>query len=196
MRTILCSLLLVATGSATAILPAAGQSSKPSPHTVDLAVTYDAQRRNLVSGASFWQQGGGAELSASLFHGFGAAIRFTAGSASNINNTGIGLTTYTTVAGPRYTFSPRRNRARYAVFAEGLAGESSATNSVFPQNGTVSSTANSFAAQVGGGVDIHLTHRLAVRAVEASWVRTAFPNATTSVQNTLQLGAGIVLRIH
>jgi len=168
----------------------AAQSHR-STHEVDLAVTYDAQRRNLTSGTSFWEQGGGAELSASLFHGLGVAASFTAGSISNVNGTGIGLTTFTTVAGPRYTWS----RRKLAVFGEGLAGESSATNSAFPQNGTVSSTANSFASQVGGGVDFHVSHRLAVRAFQASWVRTAFPNATTNAQNTLQVGAGVVLRL-
>lgn len=35
----------------------------------------------------------------------------------------------------------------------------------------------------------------ASRLLEASWLRTEFENATTDVQNNLQLGAGIVFRI-
>jgi hypothetical protein len=52
---------------------------------------------------------------------------------------------------------------------------------------------NSFALQVGGGVDMRIAHRFAVRAIQADWIRTQFPNGVTNVQNTLRLGAGVVL---
>ena len=190
MRGIFCSLLFLLAGTASA-RPLPAQSAKPPAHEVDLAVSYNAQRRDLNNGGNFWEQGGSAELSANLFHGFGAAAVVSGGRAVNIGGTAVNLTTITTTFGPRYTFS----RRRLAIFGEGMVGESNALDTIFPATGGAISSANSFAAQAGGGIDFRVSHRFAVRALQASWLRTQFPNATTNVQNTLQLGAGIVLRL-
>jgi peptidoglycan-associated lipoprotein len=45
---------------------------------------------------------------------------------------------------------------------------------------------------MGGGMDIDLTPRIAVRVLQADWLRTQLPNGASNVQNSLQLGAGIV----
>ena len=55
-------------------------------------------------------------------------------------------------------------------------------------------SANSFAAQVGGGIDYRLANRFAIRVLDAAWSRTQLPNSTDNVQNNLRLGAGVVLR--
>jgi hypothetical protein len=47
---------------------------------------------------------------------------------------------------------------------------------------------------MGGGMNIALSPRIALRAVQANWLRTQLPNATTNVQNNLDLGAGVVVR--
>ena len=47
---------------------------------------------------------------------------------------------------------------------------------------------------VGGGLDVRLNHRFALRALRASYLRTQFPNTTTNVQNSLSLSAGVVMR--
>jgi hypothetical protein len=47
---------------------------------------------------------------------------------------------------------------------------------------------------IGGGVNVALRHRLALRAFEADWLRTQLPDGTTNVQNNLRLGAGLVFR--
>ena len=39
-----------------------------------------------------------------------------------------------------------------------------------------------------------LAYHVAVCVVEASWMRTQLPNSEANVQNSLQLGAGLVLR--
>jgi hypothetical protein len=85
------------------------------------------------------------------------------------------------------------------VFCEGLAGETNAFHSLFsvgsgpvgsPNAGTTTS-ANALAVETGGGLDIRLSRRFAVRAIRAS-LRTQLPNTSTNVQNNLNLGAGIV----
>jgi hypothetical protein len=44
-------------------------------------------------------------------------------------------------------------------------------------------------------MDIRLSKHLAVRALEAGWLRTQFPNAGSNVQNNLTLGGGVVFRL-
>jgi len=134
---------------------------------------------------------GGGELSADLYRGFGAVAAITINYTANINGSGVNLTTYTPAFGPRYTWSHRK----VAIFGEGLVGVSEG-KSIFPSPSGAVTTANSLAAQVGGGVDLRLSKNIAVRPFQASWLRTQFPNATTNVQNSLQLGAGIVFRLN
>jgi hypothetical protein len=189
MRTLLRNLLLW--GAATTLTTSSLLGQAPAPrHEVDLAVTYLAQRSNFTPGQFFWRQGGTFELSAEAYHGFGIAMNIAGSEASNIQGTGIDLNTLTTTFGPRYTW----HRHKVAVFGQGLIGESHAWNSFFPQTGGAVTDANTFALQVGGGVDLHIGRHFAVRPIQADWVRTQFPNATTNIQNNLRLGAGIVLR--
>jgi len=58
--------------------------------------------------------------------------------------------------------------------------------------GGANDSADSLALYAGGGVNVHLKNRLALRAIEANWLRTQMPNATTNVQNNLRLGAGLI----
>ncbi len=185
-------LLLGATTLAASTTLLWGQAPNSRPE-VDVAVTYAAQRSNITPGDFFWRQGGTAELSAELFHGFGFAVNFAGAEASDIVSTGINLDTLTITAGPRYAWRP--SSQRFSVFGQGLVGESHGWNSLFPKAGAAVSSADSLALQVGGGVDFRVGQRLAVRPIQADWVRTQFPNATTNVQNDLRLGAGVVLRI-
>jgi hypothetical protein len=145
---------------------------------VDLAVTYTAQYSNLVSDPTFWHQGGSIELSTQTYRGFG-------------------LSMVTATFGPRYTWYRPIGGARkksLAIFGQGLIGEAHGFNSYFPTASASLTDYNSFALQVGGGVDIGLSRHFAVRAFQADWLRTYFPNSTTNIQNTFRIGAGIVLR--
>ena len=107
----------------------------------------------------------------------------------------------TAVFGMRYTVA--FHSGRYVVFGEGLAGETNAFHSLFsagsgpvgsPNTGTTTS-ANAFAVETGGGLDIRLSRRFAVRAIRASYLHTQLPKTSTNVQNNLSLGAGIVFRL-
>ena len=194
MRNVLCSFIFWATfaqaGAGFAQTMASAPSAPPA-HEIDVAFMYSSQGRQGTGGNTFWAQGGSVELSADVYRGFGVAVDFTVGHASNMNGSGINLTTFTPTVGPRYTWSHRK----LSIFGEGLVGVSDASSGIFPAAGGAQMTARSFAAQVGGGVDLHLSSHIAVRPIEASWLRTQFPNGTTNVQNTLQLGAGVVFRL-
>jgi hypothetical protein len=39
-----------------------------------------------------------------------------------------------------------------------------------------------------------LSRHLAVRALDAAWLHTQLPNATTNAQNNVRLGPGVVFR--
>jgi opacity protein-like surface antigen len=184
MRATVCILL-----SAVAMTANAQASSKHQE--IDLAVTYSAEYSNLTSGSNFWRQGGGIEFSAEAFHGLGVAANVTGTHINTAVNSGVPLTTITTTFGPRYMWSKRK----FVVFSQGLIGESHGTEGIFPSTTGTLDEWNSFALQVGGGVDIRIAHHFAVRAIQADWIRTQFPNGATNVQNTLRLGAGIVLRL-
>jgi hypothetical protein len=193
MRTLLHTLLLmgalVAAGSVTEAQATVPQTARE----VDLAVTYTAERSNLVSNPIFWRQGAAFALSAELFHGFGVGLNINGGRVSNINGTGINLTSITTTFGPRYQWSPKSGR--FALFGEGLIGESHGLDGVFPSASGALTDYDTFATQVGGGVDLRVGHRFAVRPLQVDWIRTQFPNGTTNVQNSLRFGAGVVLRL-
>lgn len=184
------NLLLLGAATTLSTSPLCGQAPAPRQE-VDLAVTYLAQRSNLTPGQFFWRQGGSAELSAEAYHGFGIAMNIAGSQSTNIKGTGVDLDTLTTTFGPRYTW----HRRKLAVFGQGLIGESHAWNSLFPATGGATSRFDTFALQVGGGVDLRLSRHFSVRPIQADWIRTEFPNDTTNVQNNLRLGAGIVLRI-
>jgi len=164
---------------------------------VDLAVTYTAQHSNLVSNPTFWQQGGSVELSSQTYRGFGIAANIAGTNVGNAASSGTGLSMVTATFGPRYTWYRPTGAGRkwsLAIFGQGLIGEAHGFNSYFPTAAGPLTDYNSFALQVGGGVDIGLSRHFAVRAFQADWLRTQFPNSTTNIQNTFRVGAGLVLR--
>jgi peptidoglycan-associated lipoprotein len=192
MRITLRTLLL--TGAITWIsATASGQAtSAPEPHELDLTFTYSPQFSNLVNGPNFWLQGGALDLSAEFYHGLSIVSNIAGERASNISSSGVDLTMVTATFGPRYTWAPKE---KFAVFGHGLIGEAFGLDSVFPSLGGAQTDFNTLALQVGGGVDLRLSKHFGLRAVQADWVRTQFPNSTTNVQNNLRLGAGIVFRL-
>ncbi len=176
---------------------AVATSSTPGHQEVDLAVTYTAQYSNLVSDPTFWHQGGSIELSTQTYRGFGIAANIAGTQIGNAANSGVGLSMVTATFGPRYTWYKPIGGARkksVAIFGQGLIGEAHGFNSYFPTAAGSLTDYNSFALQVGGGLDIGLSRHFAVRAFQADWVRTQFPNSTTNIQNTFRIGAGVVVR--
>ena len=83
-----------------------------------------------------------------------------------------------------------------------MAGISNGFHSLFSEgsgpvgsvNAGTTSSSNALAVDVGGGLDVQLNRRFAVRAFRASYLRTQFPNTTTNVQNSFSLSAGVVVR--
>ena len=168
------------------VLPA-----QPQRH-LDVAVTYDATRSNAAYSNSFWMQGGSVQLHAQFYHGLGIVADIAGSHASNIGTGGVGPGLVTATFGPRYTWTPARSRI--SLFGQGLIGEANGFDSVFPSPSGVNSSTNGLALLIGGGVNVTMTRHLALRGLDADWLRTELPNGSSNIQNNLRLGAGVVLR--
>lgn len=200
MRNTLRVLLLMGAAALT-VFPIRGQQTSAAPsqghhwtgQEVDFAFTYVPMRSNQTSTAEFWSQGAGFELSSDFYRGFGLAIDINGSHVNNINGTGVNLNTVNSVFGPRYAWAPHSHR--YSAFGQALVGESHGFDSVFTNPAGAQTSASSLALEVGGGFDLNVGRHLAVRPVQANWLRTQFDNGNTDVQNNLRLGAGVVLRL-
>jgi hypothetical protein len=186
--TLLGMALLMATSSAWGQKPEVKRAH--AFRSIDLAVTYDAARSNTVPGSNFWMQGGSAQLHLPLPHGLGAVADVAGLHTGSMYSGGAGLDLVTVTFGPRYTWNPAHHT--YSLYAQVLEGVGHGMNSVFPDYGGSHSSRSSLALQAGGGVNVSISPRLSVRAIEAGWLRTELPNATNDAQNTLRLGAGLI----
>lgn len=166
---------------------AQSQSSLPQSH-LDVAITYGAMRPGGKS--SFWMQNGGVQLHGQFWRGLGTVADIGRMHTANVNGSGVGLDLVTATFGPRYTWQPAHRRE--SLFGQFLIGQAFGFHSVFPSASGASKDAYGMALQVGGGIDCPLSHHFALRAIEASWVRTELPNSGANVQNSLRLGAGAV----
>jgi len=175
------------------------QSSKrqnaqlPDNPALDVAVTYSATFSDLITTSSFWMQGGSAQIHGRFYRGLGSVADIAGMHIANINSTGVGLDLVTATFGLRYTWSP--SHTRYSLYGQGLVGEAFGMNSVFPGTAGATPTADSLAVKTGGGLNINVKRRIAVRAFEADYLRTQLPNSTDNVQNNLTICAGFVVRL-
>ncbi len=167
--------------------------TRPAYGSIDVAVIYNPMMANVVSGSSFWMQGGSVQVHGQFWRGLGIVADVSGlHSASSGGSSDVGLDMVTATFGPRYTWSPAHRR--YAVFGQALVGEANGMNSVFPSLAGANDSADSLALNLGGGVNYSLRHHVALRALEADWLRTQMPNASTGVQNNLRLGAGLIFK--
>lgn len=188
-KTVLPALLLTGAMTTASLAQNAPAPRQPS---LELAFTYTATASKPVNGSDFWMQGGGAQIHGQFYGGWGVVADLSGAHSANINASGVGLDLVTGTFGPRYTWTPARGR--YSLYGEGLVGEAWGMNSVFPNPAGANTVANSLAVKAGGGVNVNLARHLALRAIEAHYLRTQLPNGNANVQNNLQLGAGVVLR--
>lgn len=168
-------------------------SEIPAPARLDVAVTYNPVLANVTTPNEFGMHGGSVQVQAKLWHGLGVVTDVAGLHAGNVNNSGVALDLITATFGPRYTWAPAHRRVLF--FGQGLVGDAHALNGLFPSTMGVRSTGNSLALQAGGGINLPLWNHFSVRALDAQWLRTYLPNATTNVQNNLRLGVGIAWRL-
>jgi hypothetical protein len=166
-------------------------AAQEQPARLEATFTYNPVLANVTIGDEFGMQGGSVQIQAKLWRRFCAVADVAGLHTSNMNGSGVGLDLVTTTFGPRYILT----RHRMVFFGQALVGGAFGLNGIFPTSTGTNSTANSIAVEIGGGINVPFTRHFAIRALDANWLRTQLPNATTNVQNNLRLGAGMVYRL-
>jgi outer membrane immunogenic protein len=182
-------LLLVLGFAAMAPRPAAAQRGD----LVDLGVDYNYVRTNAPAGdcGCFAMNGGSGWIGINFSHSLGIVGEIAGQHASNTSSTGADLTLTSYLAGPRYTWGRAHH---FAPFAQALLGGAHASGSLAPGSSGLAGSANAFALTAGGGLDVRLTRRIALRAFEADYYLTRFDNGVNDHQNNLRVAAGVILR--
>jgi peptidoglycan-associated lipoprotein len=183
-------LMLVLCGAST-LVPAAQAQAEPSQ--LEAGIDYNFVRANGPPGGCgcFSMNGANARASVRLAGGFSAVGEFGGEFSSDVNGTGEDLTLYSYLFGPRYTV---RKWERWQPFAQLLVGGAHASGTFEPSVSGTSGSYNAFAMVAGGGLDINLTKRIGIRAVEADYYLTLFPNGVNGHQNNLRIAAGVYFR--
>lgn len=184
---------ILGTGALSTLTGTAQQQRMPATGQADLSLTYTTSHSNFIPGDGFWMQGGDVEM-AFHFPARFAAVASVSGGHTGAGSGGVPLNLITSVYGLRYTWTLPTKTRDVEIFGQGLTGISQGFGSTFPAAGGSTTSATGLAIQAGGGVDIGLSPHWAVRAGEVQWLRSEIPNATTNVQNSLKIGAGILFR--
>ena len=138
--------------------------------------------------SSFSMNGGSASLAYNANHWLSGVADFGGYHANNILGTHVDGTLSTFLFGPRVSY---HRDSRITPFGQVLFGVAH----IGGNNGLgFSSSNNSFAMTVGGGVDYKLTDRFSIRPVQVEYLLTRFNELGlgTQSQNNLRVSTGIV----
>jgi hypothetical protein len=164
---------------------------------LEIAFNYSYARSNAAPGqcGCFNMIGGSSEVAIHAFRALSLVADLTGERATTIGPTaGDDLSLVVFTVGPR--FSHRFSGGRFTPFVQGLVGVAHGFDGMFPgSNGSLFGAANGLAVLAGGGLDLAINRHLAIRAIQADYLRTQLPNGQADEQNLLRLGAGVVLRI-
>jgi outer membrane immunogenic protein len=137
---------------------------------------------------SFSMNGGSASLSYNRNSWLSGVADFGGYHANNILGTHVDGTLSTYLFGPRVSY---RRDSRFTPFGQVLFGAAH----IGGNNGFgFSSSNNSFAMTVGGGVDVKVSNRFSVRPVQVEYLLTRFNELGLGAQsqNNLRVSTGVV----
>jgi outer membrane immunogenic protein len=160
----------------------------------DLALDYTYMRSNAPPGGCgcFNLNGGSATFGWQIRQSHIALVGdVTVAEAGKISSNGYGLTLSAFTAGARYQL--RLGHLPLHAFGQILAGVAHASGSLVDgQNPSVPNASAAFAANAGGGIDLHASRRVSFRLIEADYLVTTFNNGDNDHQNNLRLSTGVV----
>lgn len=131
------------------------------------------------------------------FGGFNDTRLLLTGAGPSVNDQIDKGTVFTYMGGPRLSY---RKYDRVTPFVQVLAGgihASEITISGCAADCTLLPSANAFALTAGGGLDVRIHHRIALRLIQAEYMMTRFDNLNTgssASQNDIRLSTGLVFR--
>jgi hypothetical protein len=180
-------------------ISAGAQQVETAPRYAPLEISfnYSYARSNAAPGqcGCFNMNGGSSEVAFHAFRALSVVADLTGERAANIGaGAGDGLSLVAFTVGPR--FSHRFSGGRFTPFVQGLVGAAHGFDGLFPSSsGSLAGAATSRAVLAGGGLDLTINRHLAIRAIQADYLRTQLPNGQGNQQNLLRVSAGIVLRV-
>lgn len=170
------------------------QQDAPRP---ELAFGYTYVHSNVPPGGCgcFSLNGGSATFTWPLKSGrFAVAgdIDVVHAGAASITGDSLTLSTYT--AGGRYR--PIVGHSVWQPFAQVLIGLAHSSGTLVQGSNPGSANAGAaFATNVGGGLDLRASSKIAIRLVEADYLLTTVDNGSNNRQNNFRIGAGVVFRL-
>ena len=188
MRSLLLATVLLFGGASLAV----AQES----YSGDAAATYQWVRTNAGPGqcGCFGLNGGGISGSWNVHGPWAAVVDVSSQFTSHASSTGNSLTLTSFLAGGRFQLPEpwlrRIRRHRPLPFAQVLVGAAHAGGG----EAGVGDASYGFAARLGGGIDVPVSSRFSIRAIQIDYFPTTFANATNDHQNNLMVSAGIVFR--
>jgi outer membrane immunogenic protein len=163
---------------------------------LELSFNYSYARSNAAPGqcGCFNMNGGSSEVAIHAFRALSVVADLTGERATTIGaSAGDGLSLVAFTVGPR--FSHRFSGGKFTPFVQGLVGAVHGFDGLFPgSSGSLAGAATARAVLAGGGLDLTINRYLAIRAIQADYLRTQLPNGQGNQQNLLRVSAGIVLR--
>ena len=156
----------------------------------DVFAGYSYVRANPATSGidSFNMNGGSASLAYNANNWLSAVADFGGYHTNNILGTGIDGTLSTYLFGPRISY---HHDSRITPFGQVLFGVAH----IGGDNGLAFSTSNnSFAMAIGGGVDFKVSHRFSIRPVQVAYLMTHFNELGLGAQNqnNLRVSTGVV----
>jgi outer membrane immunogenic protein len=179
----------------TALMLAAASSAMAQAqesYNGDVAATYHWVRANAGPGqcGCFGLNGGGISGSWNFRGPWSLVTEFSSEYTGSAPTAGSSLTLTSILAGGRY-YLPQpwlRGNHKPLPFAQVLVGAAHAGGGV----SGIGDASYGFATRIGGGIDVRLNSRFAVRVIQIDYDLTRIANATNDHQNNLLVGAGIV----
>jgi opacity protein-like surface antigen len=163
---------------------------------IETGVDYQFTRFNSGGNlGSYSANGGSGFFEYNLNHVVGLVADLGANYVGNANGVSINNTTFTYLFGPRFNW----RTSRYTFYVQTLVGGARFSNAFDPASNApnLGISENSFAAAIGGGVDVRLSDHIAVKPIQVEYLMTQLPSEfvnVNQVQNNLRYSAGIVYR--
>jgi opacity protein-like surface antigen len=144
---------------------------------------------------SYTANGGSGYVEYNLNHVVGLVADLGANTIGTVNGYALNNTTFTYLFGPRFNW----RAGRFTPYVQTLVGGARFSNAYDPGSPSpgLGVSQNSFAAAIGGGVDVRLTDHIALKPIQVEYLMTQLPSQfanVNQVQNNLRYSAGVVLR--
>ena len=186
--------ILVGTLAVTGVVATAQE--RPETPKVEVGLNYSYTRINPGGNLSSYNANGGfADVAYNFNRYFGVVADLGGSYTGRANGVALNNTTFEYLFGPRVNF----RHSRYNPYVQALFGGERFSNGLNPgaTDPRLGTSQNNFAAAFGGGLDITVTNRLAVRPFQVEYLMTQFSPGPTNLnytQNNFRYSAGVVLR--